>query len=78
MLSGFGFQSLLSMLSHLLFITITWWALQSINYEKILRPNHVIQARVLLILLTIVIGTTVSNFFLDYLLWSQQLPTLFY
>jgi uncharacterized integral membrane protein (TIGR02327 family) len=77
MLAGFGQQALISILSHLLFISITWWALQSINYEKILKPNHVIQARLVLIFLTIAIGSTVSNFFLDYLLWSQQLPSLF-
>ncbi|MCY9120120.1 DUF1146 family protein, partial [Bacillus spizizenii] len=35
------------------------------------------QARLLMILLTIAIGTTVANFFLDYLNYSQQLPYLF-
>jgi len=77
MVSGFGHQALISIISHLVFIAIAWWALQSINYEKLLRGNHVFQARVLFILLSIVIGSTVSNFFLDYLLWSQQLPMIF-
>ncbi|MCH1625158.1 DUF1146 family protein [Fredinandcohnia quinoae] len=77
MLAGFGYQALISIISHLIFMTITWWALQGIRYEKLIKPNHVIQARVLLIFITIAIGTTVSNFFLDYLLWSQQLPSLF-
>jgi len=77
MLAGFGYQALISLFSHLVFIIITWWALQSINYEKFIRQNHVIQARILLIFVTIVIGSTVSNFFLDYLLWSQQLPSIF-
>ncbi|MFT4416368.1 DUF1146 family protein [Fredinandcohnia humi] len=77
MLAGFGYQALISIISHLIFITITWWALQSIRYEKIIKPNHVFQARVFLILITIAIGSTVSNFFLDYLLWSQQLPSIF-
>ncbi|MDQ0154288.1 DUF1146 family protein [Robertmurraya andreesenii] len=77
MVSSFGHQALISIISHLVFIAIAWWALQSINYEKLLRGNHVFQARVLFILLSIVIGSTVSNFFLDYLLWSQQLPMIF-
>ncbi|MFC4321922.1 DUF1146 family protein [Litchfieldia salsa] len=77
MLAGFGYQALLSIISHLIFIIITWWALQSLNIDKFIRANHVIQARVLLIFLTIVIGSMVSNFFLDYLTWSQQLPSLF-
>lgn len=77
MISGFGHQALVSILSHLAFIAIAWWALQSLNFEKLIRGNHVFQARLLFILLAIVIGSIVSNFFLDYLLWSQQLPQLF-
>ncbi|MGM0838923.1 MAG: DUF1146 family protein [Bacillota bacterium] len=71
-----GVQSLISILSHLLFISITWWALQAIHYEKWMKPNRVVQMRVLLILVTIAIGSAVSNFFLDYLFLSQRLPMM--
>lgn len=71
-----GVQSLISILSHLLFISITWWALQAIHYEKWMKPNRVIQMRLLLILVTIAIGSAVSNFFLDYLFLSQRLPMM--
>ena len=77
MIADFGQQALISIISHLLFISITWWALQSLNFEKFLKPNHVIQARLLLIFITIAIGATVSNFFLDYMIWSGQIPTMF-
>jgi uncharacterized integral membrane protein (TIGR02327 family) len=77
MISGFGHQALISIVSHLIFIAIAWWALQSLNFEKLIRGNHVFQARILFVLLSIVIGSIVSNFFLDYLLWSQQLPLIF-
>ncbi|MCM3586894.1 DUF1146 family protein [Mesobacillus maritimus] len=77
MITDFGTQSLLSIVSHLAFIALAWWALQSLHFDKLLRANRVFQARVLYIMLSIVIGSSVSNFFLDYLLWSQQLPTLF-
>lgn len=77
MLAGFGYQALLSIVSHLIFIIITWWAIQAVQIEKLLKPNRVFQARVLLIILTVVIGSAISNFFLDYLIWSQQLPSLF-
>lgn len=73
---GLGQQALLSIISHLIFIALAWWALQAIRLDKLLKPNHVFQARMLYILLSIVIGSAVSNFFLDYLLWSQQLPLL--
>lgn len=75
-LSNFGQAALISILSHLVFIFVAWWALQSIRLEKLIKPNHVFQARLLYILLAIFLGSSVSNFFLDYLQWSQQLPLL--
>lgn len=77
MMAGLGPLSLLNIVIHLVFIAISWWALQSLRFDQILRPNRVFQARVLYILLSIAIGSSVSNFFLDYLLWSQQLPLIF-
>ncbi|MBB5323977.1 putative integral membrane protein (TIGR02327 family) [Anoxybacillus tepidamans] len=77
MMAGVGQQALLSIMSHLFFIAITWWALQAVRIDQIIKPNRVFQARLFYILLTIALGSTVSNFFLDYLLWSKQLPFLF-
>ncbi len=76
MIAGFGQQALISIISHLLFIAISFWALQALHFERLLKGNRVFQARLLFILLSITIGSTVSNFFLDYLLWSQRLPLI--
>jgi uncharacterized integral membrane protein (TIGR02327 family) len=75
-MEDFGQIALVSILSHLVFIAITWYALQAIRLEKLLKTNHVFQARLLYILLAIGIGSSVSNFFLDYLQWSKQLPLI--
>lgn len=64
-------------ISHLLFIVITFWALQAINYEKFIKKNHVTQARLLFVIISIVLGYTLSNFFLDYLTASKQLISFF-
>lgn len=72
-----GQQALISIISHLLFIGITFWALQAAHFDKFLSAGRVLQARLLYILLTIAIGSSVSNFFLDYLHWSRQLQHLF-
>jgi uncharacterized integral membrane protein (TIGR02327 family) len=77
MINDFGQIALLSIMSHLLFIALAWWALQAIRLDKLLKANHVFQGRLLYILLAIFIGSSVSNFFLDYLQWSRQLPMLF-
>ncbi|MDM5157410.1 DUF1146 family protein [Bacillus sp. DX1.1] len=71
-----GQQALIAIVSHLLFITITWWALQGLHIERLMKAGKVLQTRILLILVTIAIGTSVSNFFLDYLGYSKSLTYL--
>ncbi|WP_423786436.1 DUF1146 family protein [Heyndrickxia oleronia] len=73
---SFGQQALTNIISHLFFICLTFWALGALNFEKLLKPNRVLQARLLYIFITIAIGSSISNFFLDYLLWSRQLPLI--
>jgi uncharacterized integral membrane protein (TIGR02327 family) len=75
-INDFGQIAVLSILSHVIFIAVSWWALQAIRLDQLLKPNHVFQARLLYILLAIIIGSSVSNFFLDYLQWSRQLPLI--
>ncbi|MBS4218914.1 DUF1146 family protein [Bacillus sp. FJAT-49711] len=77
MLEDLGQQALINIFSHLFFIGIAFFALQALNFEKLIRANRVFQARLLYILLTVVIGSIASNFFLDYLNWSRQLQLLF-
>lgn len=73
----FGFQPLLAIVSHIFFIGISFYALQALMPEKIIRKNRVMQAQLLFILLSIAIGWSVSNFFLEISYWSGRLPTLF-
>ncbi|HEY4551597.1 MAG TPA: DUF1146 family protein [Bacillaceae bacterium] len=77
MLEDMGQLAVISIISHLFFIGITFWSLQALHFDKFLSANKVIQARLLFILLSIAIGSSVSSFFLDYLQWSQQLQFLF-
>lgn len=72
-----GYESVISMISHVVFIYITWIAMQSINFDYFVRKGKEKEARVLIIFLTIVIGTGVSNFVLNILQWSQDLIYLF-
>lgn len=72
-----GYFSLIGMLSHVLFIYITWVAIQSINFDQFFFKNKVKEARLFIIFVTIAIGTMVSRFVLDILQWSQDLIYLF-
>ncbi|SIT69486.1 DUF1146 family protein [Edaphobacillus lindanitolerans] len=75
--SYFAFQSVTGLISHIFFIGISFYALQAIMPEAWIRKNRVFQAQLLFILLSIAIGSAVSNFFLDISYWSRQLPGLF-
>jgi uncharacterized integral membrane protein (TIGR02327 family) len=77
MIESFGQQALLHIIVNLMFLVITWWALQAIFIEKFIKKGNVIQAKVILVLLTIAIASLVSDFFLNYLNWSLQLRHLF-
>ena len=56
-----GQQAAVSIIVHL-FIALTWWALLAVNIDPLIRKGKVIQARVLMIIITIAVGSTVSNF----------------
>ncbi|KIL43290.1 DUF1146 family protein [Jeotgalibacillus campisalis] len=73
-MDAFGQQALVSMIIHLVFIALAFWSLQALRIDKALRVNKVMQARVLLILLSVAIGSSVAEFFLSYSTWAQQLP----
>lgn len=72
-----GQQALIGLLSHIFFITITFYALQGLMLEKLFKKNHTFQIQLMYILLSITIGSIVSDFFLSISTWSKQLPFLF-
>ena len=72
-----GTTAIISIISHLIFIYITWRVLLKVNFEPVIRKGHTTEGKILLLFLAIVIGTGVSRFFLDILQWSRDLIYLF-
>ncbi|MDF2068116.1 DUF1146 family protein [Bacillus sp. Cr_A10] len=72
-----GQQAIIAILANIFFIGISFYALQAIMIEKVIKKNKVFQAQLLFILISIMIGSTVANFFLNLTNWSNQLPFLF-
>ncbi|NIK11846.1 DUF1146 family protein [Alkalibacillus almallahensis] len=71
-----GIDALIGITSHIIFIILAWKALEAINIQALFKKNKEIESKLLWILLSIALGTTVSNFFLDFINWSQRLPYL--
>ncbi|TWT03536.1 DUF1146 family protein [Planomicrobium sp. CPCC 101079] len=72
-----GQQALISIFSHIFFTGVAFYALRAVMFEKWIRKQHVLQAQILYIFLSIAIGLAVSTFFLNISLWSRQLQYLF-
>jgi uncharacterized integral membrane protein (TIGR02327 family) len=67
----------LSILLSIVFIGLSWWALQSVSFEKWLKKPNSAQAKLLQIILSVVLGYELTRFFLDYLGWSMVMGDLF-
>ena len=72
-----GQMAMISLLSHIFFIVITWKVIMSLNLDPLIRKGKVVEARILIVFLTIVIGSGISRFFLEILQWSQDLIYFF-
>ena len=70
-------QAVIAILANIFFIGISFYALQALMMDKIIKKNHVFQAQLFYILTSIAIGSIVASFFLNLTSWSNQLPFLF-
>ena len=77
MVDSFGQQALVYIFVHILFLVVTWWALQAFKFDLFVKNINSARAKTLMILMTIAISHLVSSFFLEYLNWSTMLKYLF-
>ncbi|USS89836.1 DUF1146 family protein [Fructilactobacillus cliffordii] len=75
-MNGFGLQALISVISQLFFVILSFWAIQGIHFERFL-PIKEQQGKALLVLMAIVIGSLSSNFFLSFIDNLKNLQFLF-
>jgi len=72
-----GQTALISIISHIIFIYITWRLILAMNFEPIIKKGRAKEGRIFLLFLAIVIGTSVSRFVLEILRWSSDIVYLF-
>ena len=66
-------QSIINLVSHIFFVLIAFWAMQALKTDVLIKKYHIPQARTLYILVSIALGYTASNFFIDFILSIQNL-----
>lgn len=74
----FGLDALVRIISHTMFIYVSFWAMQSIRIEQFFKVHHSSHVRLLIVLFSIVIGFTVSSFFLEFLALCRNLFLVFF
>ena len=47
------------------------YALSGINFDKLMKNNHRIEARIMVILLSFILGYLITNFIVDFLAVSK-------
>ena len=75
--NAIGINGLLSMIVSLVCVACSWWALQNLKLDLVIRYPKSPQGRLLHLLLAIVLGHFVAGFLLDYLGWSGQIRNMF-
>lgn len=71
------YMGLISIFVYLLFIALSWWALQEFRFDVLLRRPKSPQGKMLQIFLSIALGYELARFFLDYLQISLGLQRMF-
>ncbi|SFL88325.1 conserved hypothetical integral membrane protein [Paenibacillus sp. 1_12] len=75
--SSLGMNGMLNICMALICIGFSWWALQELQLERILKRPRGMQAKLLQILLSIALGYQVAKFIIDYFHWSTWIPGMF-
>ncbi|ETT42072.1 DUF1146 family protein [Paenibacillus sp. FSL H7-0756] len=77
-LSGaIGTSNMISMVISLICVALSWWSLQNLKLDLVIRYPKSPQGRLLHLLLAIVLGHFVAGFLLDYLGWSGLIGRMF-
>ncbi len=71
-----GQQALSGILAYIFFIGIAFYALQSLRLDQLFKKGMTFQIQLTYILFSIVIGSSVANFFINFTTLSKQLQYL--
>jgi uncharacterized integral membrane protein (TIGR02327 family) len=54
-------------------VLLSTYALSGVNFDKIMKTNHPIEARIIVILLSFITGYLITNFIVDFISVSKIL-----
>lgn len=66
-------NTVLSLAIYVIAIYVAWWALVPVKWDKLLNQVRSPQAAVLRVLVAVVFGSLIAQFFLEYIRLAQEL-----
>ncbi|OGX79518.1 hypothetical protein A6395_06155 [Exiguobacterium sp. SH31] len=69
-------NTVLSLVIYVVAIYVAWWALMPVKWERVLNQVRSPQAAVLRVLVAVVFGSLIAQFFLEYIRLAQALVPL--
>jgi uncharacterized integral membrane protein (TIGR02327 family) len=75
--TSFGVTALVNIILSLVSIAFSWWALTNLRLDVFMRQPKSVQAKALMILLSVVLGHGLASFLIDYMGWSRLISQLF-
>jgi uncharacterized integral membrane protein (TIGR02327 family) len=75
--TSMGMNGLLNIFITLICIVCSWWAIQGLHLDKILKRPRGAQGKLLQVLLSIALGYQVARFVVDYFHWSTWFSGMF-
>ncbi|WP_125568610.1 MULTISPECIES: DUF1146 family protein [Companilactobacillus] len=76
-MTSLGINAIITLVSHVVFIWISFNALQVVDWRKIYNKSNPRMLQLLVAFVSIALGYTVSSFFLNIISVSQNLTLLF-
>lgn len=69
-------NTVLSLVIYVVAIYVAWWALMPVKWDRLLNQVRSPQAAVLRVLVAVVFGSLIAQFFLEYIQLAQALAPL--
>lgn len=72
-MQSIGSQAVVTIISHVGFIVISFYGLQSLRLEQLFKSNHIRQIQIVLMFTAIIMGYLVSQFFLEIIAQARNI-----
>jgi uncharacterized membrane protein YwzB len=73
MTENLGVEGLIQLTVTLLLILVAWRAMRNVKVEQLFQVPSPIEARIIRLFISILLGHGVARFFFDYLSWTSML-----